>query len=174
MNKIKFIILLNLLSMAEQLFAENSKDVKSKRPMPIQQHIEQKALVKKSNNKSKSENTKKSDNQQKSNSQIEKLIQDFVKTSQDIPKKEEQPKRKSGSEKTSESQSKDINKKYHEAVEKAYQAYKKLHEYMKKNPNMTVTKEQDEVVKKSAIKLFHCKNVQNMAWKPHVQGQSKK
>jgi len=168
MNKIIFLLLLSLLCITEQIVAENPKNKKS---TPVHQHIEQKLSTnqKKSNNKPKSSViTKKSDNQQKSNSQVENLIQEFVKSAKNI-KGDCKSKPKSD-----KSDKKEDRTEHFKSVNLAYEAYKKLHEHMKKNPNMTITKEQDETVKKSAIKLFECKNVQNMAWKPHVQGQSKK
>ena len=69
--------------------------------------------------------------------------------------------------------SKDINKKYHEAVEKAYQSYAKLYEHIQKN-HMSISQSQFDEVKKGAKKLFQCKNIQNKAWtkeKVKISGQ---
>ncbi len=117
-----------------------------------------------------------------SNSQVASMIQDFSKAVQEIPKKEQQPKpskansdkssglQASGSESSSakapadkKSPSKDINKKYHEAVEKAYQSYAKLYEHIQKN-HMSISQSQFDEVKKGAKKLFTSRNVQNKAW----------
>ena len=200
MNKIKFLLVLNLFCITEQLIAENPKEVKQKKnqSQPQKSHQQQPAHP---SQKPGGHNQQPQHKQpmpkikeaHQSTSQVASMIKDFSKAVQEIPKKQQQPKSsKSSSDKSTKSQSsssdksgsdksmadkkapsKDMNKKYHEAVEKAYQDYTKLYEHIKKN-HMSISQSQFDEVKKGAKKLFKCRNIQNKAWTTkaiHISGE---
>ena len=162
MKKVNFLISLSVLFFTEQLIARNNEHHTQE-----SHHTQKPRHDEQSENHDENEKSheKKDINKSKSHSELEKLIQDFTKSTEKIK----------GSCRSKSKQKKDTKEDRNEhfkSVDRSYQAYKKIHEHMKKNHNMTISKQQDEKVKRSAKKLFKCKNVQHMAWKPHVQGKS--
>jgi len=160
-KKVNFLISLSVLFFTEQLIARNNEHHKQE-----SHHTQEPRHDEQSENHDKNKKHHEKDaNKSKSHSELEKLIQDFTKSTEKIK----------GSCRSKSKQKKDTKEdrsEHFKSVDRSYEAYKKIDEHMKKNHNMTITKEQDQKVKRSAEKLFECKNVQHMPWKPHVQGKS--
>ena len=92
--------------------------------------------------------------------EAQKLMQEFQSAVNAIPEK-------------SKKGQKDNHKEYKNAVEKAYEAYKKIYEYAKSHA-LNLSKGQEQSMNKAVVKLFNCKNIKNMVWKQALKhGASK-
>ncbi len=147
----------------------------------------------KNSGKPQSQSSKKSSQSQQTSPQIKSLIEKFEQATNEIPgdcksKKtskdkgssqadttaDKKPSDKSADKKSNEAEEKEKKEKS-EKINKAYEAYKKLYDSAKEMGNkLIVSKEDNEKVKKSAIKLFDCKNIRNMVWRAWKnEGQEK-
>jgi len=80
--------------------------------------------------------------------------------------KEQSSEKPSSEEKGHQKKLESEKKERREKIERAYEAYKKLYEEAKKmDSELIVSKEDNERVKKAAIKIFNCRNIQNMVWR---------
>ena len=143
---------------------------------------------------SKSQGHHQSSQSQQTSPQIKSLIEKFEQATNEIPgdcksKKTSKDKGssqatadKSGESSSSEKSSEKSNeveqkekKEKNEKINKAYEAYKTLYDSAKgMGDKLVVSKEDNEKVKKSAIKLFDCKNIKNMVWRAWKnEGQEK-
>ena len=179
------------LFLAQGLVAESQPNQKNKKnssktnqaqqPHQSQQQQHQKPLPPHQSQQHHNQATKQQSSSQSSTSELDTMMQNFIQAAHSIAKKEKSSSEKSsGSEKSKASQKSSESEKTSPAVEKAYQSYKKLYDYMKKNHVKTVSKSQDDQIKPALKKLFDNKSIQNMAWKVKTskssgsQGSSKK
>jgi hypothetical protein len=106
-----------------------------------------------------SQPTKQQGSGQSSTSQLDTMMQTFIQDAHKIKSQKPSSEKSTGSQKSSSSE------KSSPETEKAYQSYKKLYDYMKKNHVTTVSKSQNDQMKPALKKLFDNKRVKNMAWK---------
>lgn len=105
--------------------------------------------------------TKPQQNQKKpSTTNVHTLVTNFTKAVQEIPEKKVD--RKDTKKVDGKEYAKVTNiKEYRQAVDKAYKAYQALY---KEKDNRSISEQEHKQIKRAAIKLFNCKNIQNMVW----------
>jgi len=130
-------------------------------PADVNPQVQIQAVQTKKNEISKPKTTEKSSQSQTTTPKIKDLIEKFVSETDKIPGD-----CKSSKKEPKEKQDEATKKEKHEKIERAYQAYKNLYDEAKKMDNeLVVSKEDNEKVKKSAVKLFDCRNIKNMVWR---------
>ncbi|MGZ6251059.1 MAG: hypothetical protein ACXWL2_03460 [Candidatus Chromulinivorax sp.] len=105
--------------------------------------------------------TKPQQNEKKqSTSNVHTLVTNFTKAVKEIPEKKVD--RKDTKKVDGKEYAKVTNiKEYRQAVDKAYKAYQELY---KEKDNTSITAQEHKQIKRATIKLFDCKNIQNMVW----------
>ena len=147
-------------------------------PADVNPQVQIQAVETKSNENSKPKTNQKKDGKssqsQTTTPKIKEFIEKFVSETDKIPgdckSSKKEPKEKIGEIKeksdADKKQEEATKKEKHEKIEQAYQAYKKLYDEAKKmNNELVISKEDNEKVKKSAVKLFDCRNIKNMVWR---------
>ena len=101
--------------------------------------------------------------------QVKQLIEDFIQEVAKITCSCGSKKDKNG-KKTDDNLPRCKHDKDHtETVNTAFESYKKLYEATH-GSKKSITKDDNKKVRPSVDKIFNCKNIQKMAWHPHING----